>query len=327
MDRKRILLYAAAGAILIAIIVCLAVFLSPDKDNNTVIGVCMGNLEADKEYAQQVCDALQANGYVPRLLDAGNDQSKQNSQIKELAADGCDGLIVSAVMISTAPELTALVRQVNIPTVLIGSAPALADLDGWDRICFVGCDLKQPGKLQAEIVSGLPNKGDINDDGALSYLLLQDSPENISTALRTDSALEALSGAGIRLNELARVPSCQDRETAQRYAAKHLSEMGKDIELILCNSDGAALGAIAAVTDCGRRCGADIYVLGIGGDSEALHKIAVGQMTATVMDHQAQQAKMAADVLATLLSGEAVEKRYLIDHIAVDRNNAAEFLD
>lgn len=331
MDLKRILLYAGAGIVLIAAIVILALLFTPPKEeqpaDSTFIGVCMGNLEADQVYAQQVCDALQAKGYTPRLLDAGNDQSEQNSQIKALAEEGCDGLIVSMVMTSTAQELTELVKQLGIPTVLIGNAPDEGSLAGWDRICFVGCDLEQPGKLQADMIRNLPNNGDLNDDGILSFLFLQDSPEKISTSLRTNSVLSTLSEAGIELNELVRVPSCEDRDTAQRYTAKYLSEMGKDIELILCNSDEAALGAIAAVTDGGRQTGTDIYVFGIGGAKEAIQEISQGQMTATVMDHQVQQAEMAAGVLDTLLSGGTAEKQYMIDHIAVSPENAKDYLD
>ena len=327
MDRKRILLYIGAGITRIAAAISLSLFFIPKDEDNTVIGVCMGNLEADRVYAQQVCDALQAKGYATQLLDAGNDQSKQNSQIKALSEEGCDGLIVSMVMVSTAQELTELCKQANIPAVLIGNAPEAGSLDGWDRISFVGCDLSQPGKLQADMICALPNKGDINDDGVLSYLLLQDSPEKISTVLRTNNALTALSEAGIQLNELARVPSCEEREVAQRYTAKYLSEMGKDIELVLCNSDSAALGAIDAIADGGRHAGTDIYVFGIGGAEEALQEISKGQMTATVTDHQAEQAEMAADTLEALLSGQSVEKQYLIDHIAVNAQNATEFLD
>lgn len=333
MDRKRILLYIAIGIIIIAAIVSLSLLFAPSEEeknhdnNGTVIGVCFGDLEADQVYAQQVCDALHAKGYTTRLLDAGNDQSKQNGQIKDLAEEGCDGLIVNMVMTSTAEELTNLVKQYNIPTVLIGSAPDPAYLSGWERICFVGCDPNQPGKLQADVICHLPNGGDINDDGILSYLLLQDSPEKISTSLRTDSALKALSAAGIQLNELARVPSCENRDSAQRFAAKHLSEMGKDIELILCNCDEAALGAITAIADGGRHTGVDIYVLGIGGTKEAIQEISQGQMTATVMDHQAQQAEKAVEVLDVLLADGSVEKQYWVDHIAVTKENAKEFLN
>lgn len=331
MDLKRILLYAGVGVVLIAAIVILALLFAPPKEeqpaDSTFIGVCMGNLEGNEVYARQICDVLQAKGYATRVLDADNDQSKQNSQIITLAEEGCDGLIVSMVMTSTAQELTELVKQHNIPTVLIGNAPDEGSLEDWDRISFVGCDLEQPGKLQADMICNLPNNGDLNDDGVLSFLFLQDSPEKISTSLRTNSVLKTLSSAGIQLNELARVPSCEDRDTAQRYAAKCLSEMGKDIELILCNSDEAALGAIAAIADGGRQTGTDIYVLGIGGTKEAIQKISQGQMTATIMDHQAQQAEMAAGVLDTLLSGGSADKQYMIDHIAVNENNATDFLE
>ena len=326
MDLKRILALSAGILVLIATIVSLIGFFTTPKDSDPVIGVCMGNLEADSVYAQQICDALSATGYSPRLLDANNDQSRQNAQIKELSEEGCCGLVVSMVMTSTAQELTTLVKELDIPTVLISNAPAEDSLAEWERICFVGCDLSQPGKLQANIVCNLSNSGDINDDGEVSYLLLQDSPEKISTSLRTESVLDSLVGQKLKINELGRATSCENRKTAQNITAKYLAQMGKDIELIICNSDEAALGAAAAVDDSGRSVGADIYIVSIGGTDEALQGVSQGLLTATIMDHQAQQAEMVAQTLSNLISGQSVEKYYSIDHIAVTADNIDDYL-
>ena len=327
MDLKRILALSAGIVVLIAVIVSLVGFFNDPENKEPVVGVCIGNLEADRAYAPQLCDALTAAGYSPRLLDANNDQSRQNTQIRELSEEGCRGLVVSMVMTSTAQELTSLVKELDIPTVLIGNAPAEDNLADWERICFVGCDLSQPGKLQASIVCNLSNSGDINDDGEVSYLLLQDSPEKISTALRTESVLDSLVGQKVKINELGRATSCENRKTAQNITAKYLAQMGKDIELIICNSDEAALGAAAAVDDSGRSVGADIHIVSIGGTEEALQSVSQGLLTATIMDHQAQQAEIAVQTLKNLISGQAVEKYYSIDHIAVTADNIDEYLN
>ena len=42
-----------------------------------------------------------------------------------------------------------------------------------DEVCYVGADARQSGTMQGEIVRDLPNHGDINGDGKVSYIMIE----------------------------------------------------------------------------------------------------------------------------------------------------------
>lgn len=322
MDRKRIILYASAAALLVIVAAFVLLILPGIMDDGIInVGICISEA-TETAYAKQLESVLTEQGYAVQIVDANNDQSVQNEQINTFIKEKYDALVVSMVMTSTAEELTQTVKKAGIPTVLIGSEPESASTADWEQICFVGCDLEEPGTLQGRLVATLPNRGDINDDGVVSYILLQDNPEKITTGLRTDSAVKAIFDSGVAAAELAKVSANGDLKESRTQTAKLLSQMGKDIEVVLCNNDEMALGALEAITDGGRTVGTDIYVLGIGGIDEALQKVNNGELTATVTDNRQAQADKIAEVIGMLLGGEAVEKQYYIPHTAVTAENA-----
>lgn len=321
MDRKRIILYALIAALLVTV-ATFALLSLPDKDDGIInVGICIPDAE-DAAYAKELEASLVKKGYVVQIVDAKNDQTLQNDQINTFIKEKYDALVVSMVMTSTAEELTQRVKKAEIPTVLISSEPESAATAGWEQICFVGCDPNEPGAVQGGLVAGLANRGDINDDGVVSYILLQDNAEKIVTGLRTDSAVKAMLDSGLATTELARAVAGGDRKEARAQTAKYLAEMGKDIEVVLCNNDEMALGALEAIADGGRTEGKDIYVLGIDGIDEALQKVKSGELTATVAEDRQAQADKVAEVIGMLLGGEAVEKRHYIPHVAIIAENA-----
>lgn len=322
MDRKRIILYAAAAVLAVALLI--ALFL-PKDDGIINVGICIADRESERDYAQQLEAALTKMGYTPQLVDAKNDQSLQNSQIDTFINEKYDALVVSMVMTSTAEELVQKVQEAGVPTILIGREPDGAAIAGGDLVCFVGCDAGEPGRIQGQLVAQLPNGADVNDDGTVSYLLLQDAENKIATQLRSDGAAKGMLDAGVTAQELARVAADGTQTEARRQTAMHLAQMGKDIELILCNNDKMALGALEAITDGGRSVGKDIYIIGIDGIPEAIQKIRDGVLTATVTEDRSAQADKVGAVLAMLLQGNATEKRYYIPHIAVTADNAGQF--
>ena len=326
MDRKKIFLYAAA-AVLAVVVAVLVLLILRNNDDVMNVGICIADMETDRDYAEKLESALKNMGYAPKIVDAKNDQSLQNSQIDTFINEKYDALVVSMVMTSTAEELSQKVQDAGIPTVLIGREPEAAAIAGRDLVSFVGCDAGEPGGIQGQLVAQLPNGADINDDGTVSYLLLQDAAGKIATQLRTDGAVKGMLASGMTAQELAKVTANGNRTEARSQTARYLAQMGKDIELVLCNNDEMALGALEAIEDGGRSVGKDIYVIGIDGIAEAVQKVRDGALTATVLDDRSAQADKVAEVLQALLQGEATEKRYYIPHVAVTAENVGQFAE
>ena len=103
--------------------------------------------------------------------------------------------------------------------------------------------------------------------------------------------------------------------------AKSLAELGKDIEVIFCNTDTMALGAFEAIQDGGWMVGTDIYLVSIGGNQKVLEHIQQGRMTGTVMEDIPAQVQKTADVILRLFQGESVEQIYYVDYLKITQKN------
>lgn len=327
MDRKKMILYAAAALLAVLTVIFIIGALPHDPDVQKV-GICVYDLEDTTvaDYAGQLEAGLAAKGFAVRIADAKNDQTLQNEQISAFVEEDYDALIISPVMVSAAGEMVQRLQDADIPAVLIRREPAGEVLEQWDRLSYVGCDPAQPGALQAELILELPNKGDVNDDGVVSYVLLQGAADRIDTGLRSEAPITAFTDAAVTISSLATLSGEGDRSTAAAAMTKALSELGKDIEVVLCNNDTMALGALDAIIDGGRTVGEDIYLVGIDGTREAMKKVLSGELTGTVMDDYAAQTLKTIEVLEKLLNGEPVERRYYVDHINITAQNAAQYV-
>ena len=54
---------------------------------------------------------------------------------------------------------------------------------------YVGADARQSGKFQGELIADLPNKGDLNGDGVLQYVMVVGDPENVDAKYRTEFSI------------------------------------------------------------------------------------------------------------------------------------------
>ncbi len=77
-------------------------------------------------------------------------------------------------------------------TVLINREPTAEQMAAYNKLVYVGCDAAQSGTFQGEIILETENKGDINGDGKVSYIMIQGDPENIDAQLRTEYSAKAL---------------------------------------------------------------------------------------------------------------------------------------
>lgn len=281
------------------------------------IGLCLSQGIEKNAGHQALKERLNAVGYGVVVTDAKNDQTKQDSQISRLLAEEYDLLIVEPVMTAAAGQIIAQAKEAKVPVLFIDREPAQEALEAWDQVCYIGSDAAQPGVLQGQIILQTPDRGDINGDGIVTYIVISGPADHLDAQLRTEYCCKALTDQGIEVIRLD--AGCGDwtQSGGKRVCEYALSQYGKDIEVIFCNNDAMALGAWTAIQDGGRTVGEDIYLVGIGGDKTALDMVQSGGMTGTVA---ADPQGLAAQVELTaidLLNGNVVEKRQYIDYVEV----------
>ena len=267
--------------------------------------------------------------YEVTIVDGKNDMAEQSNQVDNFITQKMDVIILNLVQTSSADALISKVVAANIPLVLINREPLAYDKDGNTldeayegilnnaKVCYVGADARQSGTFQGEIVRDLPNKGDINGDGKISYIMIEGDPENIDAQYRTTFSIKALEDAGLTVECLDDQVGNWAQAKGQELCANALAKFDKQVEVVFCNNDAMALGAAAAIQAAGRTVGTDIYLLGVDALEECVEMVNNGTMTGTVLNDHVGQSHKAVDVAVKLLNGESIQNYYWVDYVKV----------
>lgn len=263
--------------------------------------------------------------YNITMVDSKNDMAEQTNQIDTFITQGMDVIILNLVQTSSAEVLIDKVVAADIPLILINREPlgdngdeSYEGIINNANVCYVGADARQSGTYQGEMVLALDNKGDINGDGVVSYVMIIGDPENPDAQYRTEFSIKALTDAGVQVNKLVDNVGNWDQTKGQEIAAAALAQFGDQVEVIFCNNDGMALGAAAAIEAAGRKVGEDIYLLGVDALAECQEMVKAGTMTGTVLNDHIGQSHAAVDAAVAALNGEALQNYYWVDYVKVD---------
>ena len=268
--------------------------------------------------------------YDVTIVDGKNDMAEQNNQIDNFITQGMDAIILNLVQTSSADAAIAKIVDAGIPCILINREPlgdngdeSYAGILDNATVCYVGADARQSGTYQGEIIAELPDHGDINGDGKVSYIMIEGDPENVDAQYRTEFSIKALKDAGIEVEELDDQIGNWAQAKGQEICANDLAKFGDAIEVVFCNNDAMALGAATAITAAGRTVGQDIYLVGVDALDECVEMVNEGTMTGTVLNDAVGQSHTAVDVTVDALNGKAINNYYWVDYVKVTAGEAA----
>ncbi|WP_349947830.1 galactose ABC transporter substrate-binding protein [Lacrimispora sp. BS-2] len=265
------------------------------------------------------------------IQDGKGDQAEQTNQIQNFITQKYDVLILNLVQASSAPEITDMCKEAGIPVVFINREPDAQEEQRWKdekiNATYVGCDARQSGTYQGEEILETSTKGDINGDGVVSYIMIQGDPENVDAQYRTEFSVKALTDSGMQVKELLKQRGDWDQAKAQQIAQDALTQYGDQIEVIFCNNDAMALGALQAIEAAGRTVNKDIYLVGVDALTEAVQNVLDEKQTGTVFNDHFSQARTASDMAVKYIMGESVDNVNMVDYIKVTMDNAQEVLD
>ena len=266
-----------------------------------------------------------------QVQDGKNDQAEQTNQINNFITAGVDVMILNLVQSSSAPQVTDMCNEAGIPVVYINRQPDEEESNRWAeegiKATYVGADARQSGTYQGEEILETATKGDINGDGKVSYIMVQGDPENIDAQNRTEYSVKALTDAGMEVEELLLQRGDWDQAKGQQIVQDALTQFGDQIEVVFCNNDAMALGALQAIQAAGRTINEDIYLVGVDALVEAVQNTIDGNYTGTVFNDHFSQAQTAAAMAVKFLKGEEVDPINMVDYVKVTEANAAEILE
>ena len=279
--------------------------------------------------------------------DGNNNQTTQNEQIDTAIQTGANLLIVNIVTSGSNDASTQIIdkaKAADVPVIFFNRAVEDEKseegpiLGSYEKCAFVGTDAPEAGHIQGEMIGDYVVENfdtvDLNGDGKISYAMFMGQLGNAEAIYRTQFAVE---DANKKLEEAGKPaleffdPANTDKyqvdqdgawsaTAANNYMTTNLSQYNEGnnnmIELIICNNDGMAEGAVAALNDKGYNTGdpaKTIPVFGVDATDAAKKLIADGKMVGTIK----QDAEGMAACIAQLTQNTADGKE-LVDGVEKD---------
>lgn len=269
--------------------------------------------------------------------DAKESQSIQNSQVDDFIEKGYDVICVNLVDRSVASSIIDKAKNADIPIILFNREPVEEDMQLWEKAFYVGADAAEGAIYQAQILIDLyeadPASLDKNGDGVVKYALLEGEPTHQDTLVRSETVINSLVTKGIKIERLANDTAYWMRAQAKTKMESWLEveEFADAIEVVICNNDEMALGAIEALSESERD---DVVVVGIDGTSSALNEVIKGRLTGTVLNDASAQTSYILEIACCVTFGEGIENLTFLDgqyarapHRMVTKENAREELE
>jgi len=250
------------------------------------------------------------HGWEVTVFNPNSDLSKQISQLENAASQGFAAIIFDPVAYD---GMTAVVEYMttnyDIPIITLHGSCSAQDL----LTAFVAIDIQEGGRLKMEqVAKDLGGKGDI---------AIMTGTEGQTTAIFiTDGYYEVLANYP-DINVVFQGAGNWNADDATPLAENWLSS-GKNLDAIVCNNDGMALGVRAVLQAAGLTGKIKLY--GLDATPEGRKAIRDGSMDATIWVDSHAEFEAAFDIIDAFYAGKPFEKEVMIAPTLVTKANIDE---
>ena len=343
--KKKIVLFALCLAF------CLSLFVGcASRKNNADVHVFYYTYS--DTYTSTVRNALDRRltdaGVSYQDYDSNNSQTTQTEQIQTAVTKGAKLLVVNIVTTGSDDAATGIInlaRSAQIPVIFFNREVSDDVVNSYDKCVYIGTNATEAGELQGDMIGDYLvknyEKTDLNGDGKISYVMFMGEKGNNEAIYRTRYSVE---NANKKLTANGKPelvfydPSNSDKflvdkdgkwsaQAANEYMTTALTTYNTAnknmIELVICNNDNMAEGAITALQTAGFNTGAEsgisIPVFGVDAIDAAKSLIRTGKMAGTVTQDGGKMAECMDAVIQNVLQGKDLLQNlsaYTVDETA-----------
>ncbi|AET15082.1 TPA: galactose/glucose ABC transporter substrate-binding protein MglB [Pasteurella multocida] len=269
------------------------------------------------------------------MNDSQNAQAVQNDQVDGLISKGVKALAINLVDPAAAPTIIGKAKPDDIPVVFFNKDPGAKAIGSYEHAYYVGTDPKESGLIQGSLIAKHWQANpayDLNQDGKIQYVLLKGEPGHPDAEARTKFVIEELNNKGIQTEQLFIDTGMWDAALAKdKMDAWLSSSKANQIEVIIANNDGMAMGALEATKAHGKK----LPIFGVDALPEVLQLIKKGEIAGTVLNDGVNQGKAVVQLSNNLAKGKPAtegtkwqlkDRVVRIPYVGVDADNLNEFL-
>jgi inositol transport system substrate-binding protein len=245
------------------------------------------------------------------VVDGQSNSAKQTADVEAAMASGANGIILAPTNVNALAPAVESVLKAGIPIVTLDRRVDKTSVS----VPHVGADNVGGGRGMAQwVIEHFPNGAHI--------VLISGQPGSSSAIDRTQGIQAAFKTAGPQYKIVAEQSANWQREQGLTVTQNILTSLGTQIpEVILCEDDDMALGALEALRTSGL---SGVKVIGFNATPEALARVRDGQLAATVEQSPVRQARAALQQLVAKIRTHAPISGASITPILITQANVAE---
>ncbi|MBE3590591.1 MAG: D-ribose ABC transporter substrate-binding protein [Firmicutes bacterium] len=259
-----------------------------------------------RDGAQKAADAA---GVKLIVADAGNDLSKQTSQIEDFITQKVDVIVVNPVDSDGIVPAVQKANDAHIPVIAVDRG-----VNGGKVATTIASDNVEAGKMAAEaLFKALGGSGKVAElEGVPGASATRDRGKGF------DQAVQANSGIQVVAKQTANFDRSQGLSVME-----NILQANPDLNGVFAENDEMALGALQAIKNAGKA----VKVVGIDGTDDALKAIKAGDMVATVAQQPEWMGKTAVEDAVKLAQGGSIDQAFTAAPLTlIDASNVDQYL-
>jgi len=312
----------------LAIAACLAILLcgcvkeaqpaaNATKDKPIVVGFSQVGAESEWRVAntESVKAALcEENGYDLIFDDARQEQENQIRAIRTFIQQDVDYIVFSPKVETGWKTVLQEAKEAGIPVIMIDR-----DIEAEDKgllTAYIGSDFRKEGEKAVQWLENLLEK----QGRKTNPIRIVDIQGTIGSAAQIGRTTALEQAIARHSNWEMVAQECGDFTRAKAYEVMGaILKRTKDIDVVYCENDGEALGAIDAMEEAGLKCNADDGVIVISFDASklALEYCLEGKIGLDV-ECNPLQGPYVDGIIKRLQRGESIEREKYIEETQFD---------
>lgn len=243
--------------------------------------------------------------------DAGKDVAKQISQIETTINRGVKGIVIEPVSIDGIMPAVDAAKKAGVTVVIVNQQ--IADPSASD--CYVGVSNEDGGEMEMSLAVK-----DINGKGNIALLLgPMGSDAQVGRSAGYKKALASYPDIKVVFESSAEWDTARALSMVENWL-----QAGKNINAIVAQNDGMAMGALKAVQDAGLQD--KVFVYGLDATPDALASVKAGELRATVSQSTAVQGREAMKACVEISNGAKLPSEILVDFTLITSENISDYL-
>lgn len=281
----------------------------PQEERLITVGISQVGAESDWRVANS--ESMKAvfteeNGYRLLFNDARQKQENQIIAIRQFIQQRVDYIVLMPLSETGWESVLQEARSAGIPVILVDRCIAVEDESLYAT--HIGSDFALEGQRAVEWMEKTYAGAE-----AVNIIHIQGTLGSTAQIGRT-GALEAAVGRNENWSVLARFDGdftqAKTYEVMSLYLERFASSL--PIDVVYCENDNEAFGAIEALTEYGYVCGKDVQIITFDATKNALRRVARGKI-ALAVECNPLLGELVAEVISRLERGESVEKHLYVD--------------